>query len=332
MKPKKVLVIQTAFIGDVILATSILENIHLEFPETQIDFLVRKGNEGLFKEHPFVNNILIWHKKEGKYSSLWQLLKQIRNNAYDWVINLQRYGATGILTGFSKSLVKSGFDKNPFSFLFTHRVAHAFEAGKHEIQRNHNLLWPYIQLPVANPRLYPSTSDLAGVAVYKQKPYICMAPASVWFTKQYPEHKWVELIDALDGKYTIYILGAPSDSGMAERIRAQCKYPKSTYNLPGKLSLLESAALMKDSLMNYVNDSAPMHLCSAVNAPVTAIFCSTVPEFGYGPLSSTAHVVQVLEELPCRPCGIHGHKKCPKGHFHCGEHIQVSQLKELVGA
>lgn len=332
MKPKKVLVIQTAFIGDVILATSLLENIHLQFPEAQIDFLVRKGNETLFHQHPFLNKILIWHKKEGKYSSLWQLLQQIRSTKYDWVINLQRYGATGILTGFSKSPVKSGFDKNPFSFLFTHRVKHDFEVGKHEIHRNYNLLLPYTELPVVNPRLYPSASDLEQVAPYKQQPYICMAPASVWFTKQYPEHKWVELIDAFEGKYQIYILGAPSDAAMADRIIAQCKYAQSTFKLTGKLSLLQSAALMKDSIMNYVNDSAPMHLCSAVDAPVTAIFCSTVPEFGYGPLSSASHIVQVQENLDCRPCGIHGHKKCPKGHFKCGEHIQVAQLKRWVEA
>lgn len=69
--------------------------------------------------------------------------------------------------------------------------------------------------------------------------------------------------------------------------------------------------------MNYVNDSAPLHIASAMNAPVTAIFCSTVPAFGFGPLRENGRVVETLEKLDCRPCGLHGHQACPKGHFKC---------------
>jgi heptosyltransferase-2 len=82
---------------------------------------------------------------------------------------------------------------------------------------------------------------------------------------------------------------------------------------------------MKNAVMNYTNDSAPLHLCSAMNAPVTAVFCSTIPEFGFGPLSDNARVVQSRLELPCKPCGNHGKAACPKGHFNCGE-IQLSDL------
>jgi ADP-heptose:LPS heptosyltransferase len=90
--------------------------------------------------------------------------------------------------------------------------------------------------------------------------------------------------------------------------------------------LLQSAALMKDAVMNYVNDSAPMHLASAMNAKTTAIYCSTVPEFGFGPLAADARVVEVTEKLDCRPCGLHGFKECPKGHFKCGRDIDVAKL------
>lgn len=76
--------------------------------------------------------------------------------------------------------------------------------------------------------------------------------------------------------------------------------------------------------MNYVNDSAPMHLCSAVNAPVTAIYCSTIPEFGFGPLSDNSHILQTKEKLSCRPCGLHGFKSCPEKHFKCAWGIEVN--------
>lgn len=103
-------------------------------------------------------------------------------------------------------------------------------------------------------------------------------------------------------------------------------------NLCGQLSFLQSAALMEGALMNYVNDSAPMHMCSAVNAPVCAVYCSTVPGFGYGPLSDRSFVIQSQEALPCRPCGIHGHKACPEGHFRCATGIDVNRMALLTAA
>jgi heptosyltransferase-2 len=80
--------------------------------------------------------------------------------------------------------------------------------------------------------------------------------------------------------------------------------------------------------MNYTNDSAPLHLCSAVNAPVRAVFCSTIPEFGFGPLSGNSGVVQSHLELPCKPCGNHGKSACPKGHFDCGK-ISLTDLLSI---
>lgn len=330
MIPKRILVIQTAFIGDVILATSLLENLHQGLPGAQIDFLVRKGNESLFENHPYLTHVLIWKKKEGKFKSLWALLKQIRKTEYDWVINLQRFGGTGMLTGFSKAPKRTGFAKNPLSFLFTDKFPHSIGNGVHETTRNHALIEHEVSGALARPRLYPSLPDFSFVKKYQSKPYICIAPASVWFTKQYPAEKWVQLINQLAGQYQIYLLGGPGDTVLAESIHSQVNLKESVQNLCGKLSFLQSAALMKSSVMNFVNDSAPMHISSAVNAPVTAVYCSTVPEFGFGPLSDSAHVVEVLEKLTCRPCGLHGHKACPEGHFKCALDIKTEQLLEVL--
>src|SRR5947208_488432 len=123
--PMKILVIQTAFIGDVVLATALIENIHAAFPDAQIDFLLRKGNEALLAKHPFLNQVLIWDKKEGKLPNLFNLLRQIRKQKYDKVINVQRFAATGFVTAFSGGKETIGFDKNPFSALFTRKVSHA---------------------------------------------------------------------------------------------------------------------------------------------------------------------------------------------------------------
>ncbi|MBU2466266.1 MAG: glycosyltransferase family 9 protein, partial [Bacteroidetes bacterium] len=157
------------------------------------------------------------------------------------------------------------------------------------------------------------------------KTYICIAPASLWFTKQYPEDKWVELMQNISPHFHIYLLGSKADFDLCNRIIEKSHFQNSI-NLSGKLSLLESAALMRDAHMNFVNDSAPMHLCSAVNAPVTAIYCSTVPEFGFGPLSADSAIVQTDEQLECRPCGLHGWQECPKKHFRCATSISTQKL------
>jgi heptosyltransferase-2 len=171
---------------------------------------------------------------------------------------------------------------------------------------------------------------LETVAPYKQRPYICIAPASVWFTKQYPKEKWISFLKALPATLQVYIIGAPGDAALADEIISEAG-GASIINLCGKLSLLQSAALQRDARMNYVNDSGPLHFASAVNAPVTAIYCSTVPSFGFGPLSDQRYIVETPVPLDCRPCGLHGLSACPLGHFNCAHYIKDEQLLRSIG-
>ncbi len=325
MSHKQILIVQTAFIGDVILATGLIEKIHQFYPEAAIDFALRKGNESLLKNHPKLREVHIWDKKGGKYKNLFKLIGKIRRQRYDLVVNIQRFANSGMLTAFSGAKVKIGFDKNPFSWAFTHKIAHRIEEGVHETERNNDLIKALTDGQVERPRLYPSQEDFEKVKPYTDTPYLCMAPASVWFTKQYPKEKWTDLIKALPFEGKIYLLGAPGDKELCDEIIDKSG-AEHVQNLCGAISLLQSAALMKTAVVNYVNDSAPMHLASSVNARTCAIYCSTVPEFGFGPLSDFAEVVEVGEKLDCRPCGLHGYKACPKGHFKCGYDIDTQQL------
>lgn len=322
---KKILIIQTAFIGDVILATSLIESIKQALPDVVIDFVLRKGNESLLEGNPHVRRCIVWNKKEGKYKSLFSVSAEIRKETYDWVINLQRFASSGFLTWRSRAAIKSGFKNNPLSFFYTEKTAHVIGNGKHETERNFELI--HKRLPSAilqKPKLYPTAKDYDAVAALAlQSPYVVMAPSSVWFTKQLPEDKWVELIQKTGADKHIYLVGAPADYELLNRIQEKAQVVAVT-NLAGKLSLTASAVLMKAAQMNYVNDSAPLHLASAVNAPVTAFFCSTVPAFGFGPLSEQSRVVEVAEKLDCRPCGLHGYKACPLGHFKCGNLIAIT--------
>jgi heptosyltransferase-2 len=322
---QKFLVIQTAFTGDVVLATALVEKLHKFFPGAQINFLVRKGNEGLLSNHPFLHEVLVWNKKENKNKNLFHLLVKIRKNKYDKVINLQRFTATGLLTAFSGAKEKIGFDKNPFSFLFTKKVKHELTAGRHEVERNNDLIKDFTDDTFNKPRLYPSEKNCTEIEKYTTQPYVCIMPASDWFTKQYPFEKWIDLINNFPSEYNIYLLGGKEDISLCEKIKEQC-LDKKLEVLAGKLNFLSSAALMKNAGMNYTNDSAPLHFASAIDAPVTAIFCSTVPSFGFYPLSSKSFIVETKAQLSCKPCSLHGLKACPLGHFKCATTIETIQL------
>lgn len=326
---QKILVIQTAFIGDVVLATVMVEKIHRYLPDAHVDFMVRKGNESLLKNNPYINEVITWNKKESKLKNLFKLLAKIRATKYHKVINLQRFAATGLLTGFSNAKERIGFDKNPFSFLFTRKVQHQIQPGIHEVDRNLSLIQHFTDNKRIQPKLYPSNEDFEKINPYQQKSYITITPSSVWFTKQFPIPKWIDLVDALPAGYNIYLLGGRENIDDCKQIAKRSKNHNVTI-LAGELSFLQSAALMKGAAMNYVNDSAPLHFASAVNAPVTAIFCSTIPDFGFTPLSETSFIIQTKEHLACKPCGLHGRRECPLKHFKCAYTIATQQLLETL--
>ncbi len=321
--PKRFLVIQTAFLGDAVLATALLEKLHAFHPDAAIDLVVRKGNDGLFEGHPFLRRLFIWDKRSNKNRNLFKLIGELRKERYDHVINCQRFFSTGLMTVLARGKEKVGYDKNPLSFLFTRRVKHVIGDGRHEVDRLNELIEHITDKSRPLPKLHPTATHRS---VDRPNRYVCIAPTSVWFTKQWPEAKWIELIRMLPPEFDVLLLGAPGDAEACSRI---AKGAGRGEVLAGKLSLLGTAQLMEGAVMNYVNDSAPLHIASAMNARVTAVFCSTVPAFGFGPLRENGRVVEIAEQLYCRPCGLHGYRTCPEGHFKCALSIPVERVAQL---
>lgn len=331
---KTILIIQTAFIGDTILASHFARAVKEQYPDSQIHFFLRKGNESVIQGLPTVHKTWIWDKQGGKTKNLFKLIKELREIKFDMVFNLHRHFNSGLVAALMKSPFKAGFRQNPLSAFYTKKVDHLIphipkdneKVIWHEVQRNLQLIPDY--KIVDNAKIYKPELPLLDkhfekIATYAQGDYFVIAPASVWFTKAWSEFKYRELTIELAKLGKILFIGAPTDHELCERIRADIP---NTENLCGKLSLLDSAALMKNAKRVFVNDSAPLHLASCVNAKTTAIFCSTVPAFGYTPLADDSVVIDVGNSLDCRPCGLHGHKACPLGHFKCSQDIEVKKV------
>lgn len=336
---KNILVIQTAFIGDTILASHFAAAVKEAFPDSKIHFFLRKGNESVIQGLPFVEKVWVWDKKGGKVKNLWNLIKELRTIRFDMVFNLHRHFNSGLISALMKSPLKVGFRQNPLSFFYTQKVNHLIphpgqDGSWHEVQRNLQLLKlasPNTEISenskIYKPILPLEEKHFSKVSKWSNGDYFVVAPASVWFTKAWSEGKFRALTQELSKLGHVYFIGAPTDKELCERIREGVG---KTTNLCGELNLLDSAALMKNAKRVFVNDSAPLHLASAVNAKTTAIFCSTVEDFGYTPLADDSVVISMGKALSCRPCGLHGHKSCPLGHYKCSEDIEVSRVLATV--
>ena len=319
----KFLIIQTAFIGDVVLSTALAESLAL-VENAEVHYVVRKGNESLLENNPNIQKVWVWNKQEKKIRNLFKLTRGIRKEKFDVVINLQRYASSGFITCFSGAKKKIGFSQNPWSFCFDFKASHNLHSKMHEIERNASLIKEW-QVQLSMPKLYPTETNWKRIETYTQLPYVCVAPASVWFTKQWPIDQFRSLITELSKKFQVYVLGGKADHALCESLAQDLS---NVSNLAGQLNFLESAALMQKASMNFVNDSGPLHFASAVNAPVTAFFCSTTPAFGFGPLSEKQLVWEAKEKLICKPCGLHGKKQCPESHFKCGS-AKKSEIEYL---
>ncbi len=334
---KRFLIIQTAFLGDVILTLPLVQVLKREFAESVIDVVAIPETADVLVNHPAVSNVVLYDK-HGKHKSLMALLhfrNRLREGNYDVVICPHRSLRSAILAGTSNAKMRIGFDMSAASRFFTHRLPWKF--GVHEVERNLSLLGPVLaangkpQLEGREmPELSISEKDRSGaerflVETGVKHPFAVVAPGTVWRTKQYPLEMMIEVVRGLLRRFNyIVILGGKKDSALESSFR---KIGNGVVVAIGKLSIMSSAEVIRNSSLLVANDSAPVHIASAFDVPTAAVFGPTVKDFGFYPYHSRSVVIEV-EDLGCRPCSIHGGKKCPIGTFECMIRISPDEIIE----
>ena len=316
---KRVLILQTAFLGDVVLATPMAESIKNLHPEWEVDFLTTPESGALLENNPNISRILTYdkNKSERGVKGFLSKISEIEAGAYDIALIPHRSIRSAALVRFAGIPQRVGFDKSAGYFLFTERVK--YENELHEVERNLKLVESLnLSVSKVKPRLYPSSNDLKksekilkSSAKLKNRPIIAIAPGSIWPTKRWPIENYITLAGMLvkDG-FGVVVLGGEKDKALFKKISME-----GVEVFAGTTTLLESAALLKKCEALVTNDSAPLHFAVAVDTPVVAIFGATAPKFGFYPYNSDDIVIE--RELPCRPCAIHGGMKCPIGTFEC---------------
>ncbi|HEY3112617.1 MAG TPA: lipopolysaccharide heptosyltransferase II [Gemmatimonadaceae bacterium] len=328
------LVIQTSFLGDVILTTPLIAELATRGP---VDVLATPVGVTALENNPDIRTIIRYDKRStyGSALGLWRTIKELRSRRpYDAAYLAQgsfRSGLIAILTGAKERI---GFASSTGRVLYTRQVPYRPE--RHHAERVWSLAMSDCTDPPTKeqirPRLYPSDEDRGTIDTLLRRsganddPFVALAPGSAWGTKRWPYY--AELAKRLSDDFRIALIGSKADLAIAEQIR-EALPPGCIIDGIGTLSLLSSAELIGRAQAIVTNDSAPQHLASAMGTPTLAIFGPTVEEFGFGPLSERKAVAGHTG-LSCRPCDRHGPQRCPLGHWRCMRELTPEYISSLL--
>ena len=334
---QKILIVQTAFIGDVILTIPLARAIAKRIPAAEIHFLTIPSSRELIETLPYIQRLWIFDKR-GDHSGIFQLVRyarKIRAEKFDLALIPHRSIRTALLIFLSGISKRIGFNRSSGSFLFTKQVLYPSEL--HEIERNLSLLKAVDLFPefIPLPEIRSTDSEHHEVSAWLQKnnlgpdkSFICMAPGSIWPTKRWPTEHWGELIHKFKEKtIPTVLIGSQQDQKLAPDIM---KYSgPDTINAMGQFSIRKSAEIIRRASLLISNDSAPTHMGVAVETPVLTLFGSTVPMFGFYPYGEKNRIAEVTD-LDCRPCTDHGKLKCPLGHFKCLQDLNPNDVFQIA--
>jgi heptosyltransferase II len=332
----KILIIQTAFLGDVILTTPLVAELKNIFPHGKIDFLTIPKSINVLENNPDINEIIVFDKRgtDRGISGLYKMGKLLKKRKYDLCISPHRSLRSAYLSFTTGAETRIGFDRSTFKSAFNQIVV--YRTDLHEIQRNLSLLESFKNdLKMSSPRIFPTEDDKKNVDqiiidnnINLKSRIFALAPGSIWPTKRWPESYYADICNKLaSDNYQPVLIGGPEDIELCDNILKECQPARS---LAGQMSLRQSTYFLTKCVGLLTNDSAPLHIGMAAGIPVYSIFGATVPEFGFAPIGVKSRVIE-YKDLACRPCGIHGGKKCPTKTFDCMVKLTPDKVYDEIG-
>lgn len=326
----RIIVVQTAFAGDVILTLPMCAAIRKVLPQAEIVFVTTPTGASIVEGLEIIDRTVVFDKRgvHSSFSESIKLAREIGNTPDTIAIVPHKSFRTAVFVRALKARTVVTYSDAATRWVSTHKVRP--NRNIHEAQRHLELLSALLQeVPVLDNLLPITLHGAHTVPVYgvssaqARKPLAVLAPGSAWATKRWPDQKWHELAEMLvnDGM-EVAVIGAPGDADIFGASKA-------LINLCGLTSLQQVALLIGKASVLISNDSAPVHIASMQCIPVVAIFGPTVPEFGFGPIGARTAVVE-RHGLGCRPCSIHGTAKCPLGTLECLTNISAMAVHAAV--
>jgi heptosyltransferase-2 len=326
LRPTTTLVIQTAFLGDVVLTTPLLAV--LAARHGPVDVVTTPAAASLLEGHPAVGTVIRYDKRGADRGLLgiWRMSRHLRPRGYERIFLPHGSWRSAALARLSGAAERIGFADSPAARTYTRRIARP--ASGHEVERLLALAGAGGDVPPVHLEL--TADDRAAADTWLRERgiapgFVALAPGSIWGTKRWPGY--AGLAASLDAP--MVIVGGREDGVLADIVTAAA--PGRAYSAAGALTLRASAALLSRAAVLVTNDSAPLHLATAVGTPIVAVFGPTVPAFGFGPRGPRDLVVQ-HPSLPCRPCSAHGPRVCPLSHHRCMRELSVESVVAAVAA
>ena len=331
--------LQTAFPGDIVLTTSAIHWLRRQDPDCKQYMITSPAGMEILSGHPDLDGIIAYDKSRQKgLGAMGALTKKVKLLVGTGSTLLLRphLSTRSALLGAMLRYPSLSFHEASLSMLSRLRVHRS--VLDHETIRIAKLLEPVLEGSNTIPRqlrpflpkkpLRPALEErLKPLSAFK---LVGLAPGSVWPTKRFSPEGFAAIASRIleqRSDCAFVLLGSPDDADAAALIAAECRAPDRVINLIGHTKLGDLTALVPQLSLMICNDSAPIHFASAYNVPTIAVFGATVTAQGFGPLSEQSFVAQNLE-LECRPCGDHGHQKCPLGHFKCMKDISITPIVE----
>ena len=312
----RILLLQTSFLGDVILSTPVIAGIKAQYPDSELWMMTTPAASELVRRDPMLAGVLVFDKRgsEAGLGGLVRKARELKKMKFDLVFALQRSARTSLMLALARIPTRIGFSKAKLSFLYSRKMAR--DHTQHDVLRNLSILSEpgnLSSLPQELRLFAPPDNEVDQALLSKTIGAVVMVPGSVWATKRWAWEHYRAVADAFIAQgRKVVLLGSDAEKELCEKIsRAQ-----TTLNLAGKLSLSEMMWVIKGAALVVCNDSMALHLASAFKIPTVAIFCATSPLFGFGPWQNRAVVVE-KEGLSCKPCSRHGSMKCPIGTSEC---------------
>jgi heptosyltransferase-2 len=327
----KLLVIQTAFLGDIILLSSLLQGIRKAFPDIELHVLTRPEGESILKQQ--ADKIIAFDKLDrNNLNERWkELIVSLKNQCYDAALIPHRSFRSGITALKAGIPVRIGFKRGLASWFLTHRVKYNYKT--YEGERNLGLLKaitnkdydPLPQLLISNDD-EKFADNLLRSMMLKENEFVVLAPGSVWKSKRWSKSKYHRLTEILENEYSLPVvaIGSREDVNICSGIVSE-----PNRNLAGFLNLMKSAALVKRARFLISGDTAPAHISTAVKTRQVIIFGSTAPCFGFAPDIPDTRIIE--HNLWCRPCSDHGRNFCPNlGNYKCLENISADLVVKTI--
>ena len=323
--PSPALVIQTAFLGDVILTTPLLSV--LAERHGPVDVVTTPGAASLLETHPAVGSVIRYdkHGADRGWGGFRALASEIRGRRYTTIYLPHRSIRSAALAMLSGAAERIGFADSPAALTYTRRFPRP--GAGHEVDRLLALAGPGHSTPPVSLGLTVADYEQADqwlAAHGVDHGFVALAPGSIWGTKRWP---YYPALAAAIARPSV-IVGGKDDTALAAAITAAA--PRAV-SAAGALSLRASAALIHRAAVLITNDSAPLHLATAAGTPIVALFGPTVPEFGFGPRGSGG-IALGHQGLACRPCSRHGPQTCPLGHHRCMRELSVDTVAAALAA